>query len=124
MENIASASSEPPAYRRGKEETRCKRKAEEQMERSLNNRKMEEEDNRKRQDKASKGSLKKAGGETAGTIDKTVNLDLLEEEEFQEKKKDLKEKKIPLVISQGVNWKRAAWIGQFRSIGGKHFIFI
>ena len=36
--------------------------------------------------------MKKEGGETQGDIDKSMNVDMMEEEEFQERKTDLREK--------------------------------
>ena len=67
-----------------------------------------EEDNRRKQEEASKGSLNKEEGETRGDIDRTMNVDIMEEEEFQDMEKDLRENKIPLIILQRVNWRRAA----------------
>ena len=101
-EEIASASSEPPAYRRRTDAE-------------------EEENQRKR--KAEEGSLKKEGGETRGDIDKTMNVDMMEEEEFQERKKELRENKVPLIILQGTNWKRIAQIGVAQNIGGEYYIW-
>ena len=45
----------------------------------------EEEEDRGKQEGASKASLKKEGGETRGDIDKTMNVDMMEEEELQER---------------------------------------
>ena len=45
------------------------------------------------------------------------------EEEFQEKKQDLRENKIPLVIIKGTNWKRAAQVGEVQNIGGESYIW-
>ena len=113
IEEIASASGEPPAYRRRIEEeeneNRRKRKAEEgsmqqeEIEGRVKSRTSEEEKDRRTQEDASKGSLKKEGGETRGDIDKTMNVDMMEEEEFQERKKDLRENKIPLIMLQGAH---------------------
>ena len=33
-----------------------------------------------------------------GDIDKTMNVEMMEEDEFQEKKQDLRENKIPLMM--------------------------
>ena len=102
IEEVASASDEPPAYRRrieGEEKDKQrKRKAEEgsiiaeEMEGRVKTRMSEEEKDRRKQEEASKGSLKKERGETRGDIDKTMNVDMMEEDEFQERKKDLREK--------------------------------
>ena len=39
--------------------------------------------------------MEKEGGETRGDVDKTMNVDMMEEE-FQERKKELRENKVPL----------------------------
>ena len=78
----------------------------------------EEEDRRKQED-ASEGKMKKERGEAIGDIDKTMDVDAVEEEEFQERKKHLRENKVPLVILQGFNWKRVAQLGDIQNIGGE-----
>ena len=62
--------------------------------------------------------MKKKGGETRGDIDKTMNVDMMEEEEFQEKKKDLRDNKLQLIILQGANLKRVAQLGGIQYAGG------
>ena len=120
IEEVASSSSEPPAYRRKAEEeekeNHRKRKAEEGSMR-------EDERDRRKKEEDSKGSLTKEGGETRGDIDKTMNVDMMEEEEFQERKTDLRENKIPLVILQGTNWKRIAQMGEIQNTGGEFYIW-
>ena len=44
-----------------------------------------------------------------------MNVDMMEEEEFQERKKELRENKIPLIILQGINSKRIAKLDQSRA---------
>ena len=65
VEEVSSVSAEPPAYKQ---------------------RMNEEENQRKR--KAEEGGLQKEEGETRGNIDRTMDVGMLEEDEFQEKKKD------------------------------------
>ena len=91
IEEVASGSSEPPAYRQRREEG---------------------------------GScLQKEEGETRGDIDKTMDVDMMEEEEFQERKKDLRENKVPLVILKGGNWRRAAQLGEVQNMGGEYYVW-
>ena len=122
-EEMSSGSGDPPAYRRKTEEEEKekdrKRKAEE------GNMEQEEQERRARRKKEeeSKGSLTKEGGETRGVIDKTMNVDMMEEDEFQERKTDLRENKIPLVILQGLNWKRIAQLGEIQNTGGEYYVW-
>ena len=58
----------------------------EEREGPVMSRNTEEEDNMRKQEDASRESLKKKGGETRCEIDKTTNADAMEREEFQEKK--------------------------------------
>ena len=105
IEEIASASSELTAHSRRKNEEEKddhrKRKAEvgsiqeEEMEGRVKSSMSEEEEDRRKQEGASKASLKKEGGETRGDIDKTMNVDMMEEEEFQERKKEFRENQAP-----------------------------
>ena len=82
----------------------------------MKSRNREDEDARRRQEDEGKGKVQQEGGETRGDIDKTMNVDMMEEEEFQERKKDLRENKVPLVILQGSNWKRVAQLGEIQGI--------
>ena len=56
-------------------------------------------------------------------IDKTMSSDVMEEEKFQGRKRDLRENQIPWVIVQGANWNRVAQIGEAQSIGGECYIW-
>ena len=95
IEQVASGSSEPPTYRRRKNEeqkdSHRKRKAEvgsiqeEEMEGRVKSRMSEEEKDRRKQEGASKASLKREGGETRGDIDKTMDVDMMEEAGLQER---------------------------------------
>ena len=121
---VASGHAEPPAYRRKtveeQKENHRKRKAEEgsiieeEKEGRVKNGNMEEMD---------QGKLQKENGETTGTIDKTMNVDMMEEEDFQERKADLRENKVPLVILQGKNWKRIAQMGEIQSNRGEFYLW-
>ena len=91
----------------------------EETEASVKSRTVEEEDNRTKQEDARKGSLKKEGDETRGDTDEKMDVHMMEEEEFQERKKDRREQKLPLAVVLGVNWKRIAQPGEARSLGGK-----
>ena len=129
VEGVASGSAEPSACKRKTEkkekEKHRKRKAEEEsiieeeMEGRVKSRSMEEDDTRRKQEEESKGKSKKEGCETRGDTDKTLNVDMMEEDELG-KKKDLRERKVPLVILQGLDWKRVAQLGDIQCIGGEY----
>ena len=133
IEEVASSSSEPTVYRRKAEEeekeNHRKRKAEEgsikedEMEGRVKSRMNEDEKDRRKKEEDRKGSFTKEGGETRGDIDKTMNVDMMEEEEFQERKTDLRENRVPLVILRGANWKRIAQLGEIQNTGGEFYIW-
>ena len=110
IEEVATGSEEPSAYNRKIEEERLnKRKAEEgsldqeEDEGRIKSRNIEEKDQRekrKREEEENKGKLQKTGGETRGSVDRTLDIDLMGEEEFQERKHDLRENKNSLGHNQ------------------------
>ena len=48
---------------------------------------------------------------------------MVEEEEFQLKKNEVRENKVPLIIIKGNNWKRVAQISNIQNIGGEYYIW-
>ena len=62
-------------------------------------------------------------GESQGIITKTMEVDWMSDEQFEEKKDELRESRIPFVIIRGKDHKRGKQISEIQSLAGEYYIW-
>ena len=114
---------DPGARSSNEEKDERKRERESEQEERAPRRRMERTKRGREETGDKESKIQRTEGEAQGGIERRMDVDSVDEIEWQEMKDELQEKKMPFLVIEGMNQKRAIQASKIQDLMGEYYIW-